>query len=254
MTPIEVITTSIGYGDLLRQVAQYNRPLVDRWVVLTTPADTETRETCREFSIECVTTDENTRDGAFSKGRLIDRGLSLIRGDGWMMHLDCDIALPHDFHQVIEEAHLDTSCIYGCDRLNVNGYENWLKIKQEGLWCRRNPWAVDLERPGTTMGTRVANNGHGWCPLGFLQLFHSDSMNWRSFASKRYPKFHGSAARTDIQMGILFDRRKRVLIPELLVWHLDSEVDPKMGANWSGRSTRRFGPERAIQSPKPYCE
>lgn len=43
-------------------------------------------------------------------------------------------------------------------------------------------------------------------------------------------------------MALQWDRRKRALIPELLVAHLESEAAPT-GANWEGRTTARFGPQ-----------
>jgi hypothetical protein len=55
---------------------------------------------------------------------------------------------------------------------------------------------------------------------------------------------HSDAARTDVQFGLQWDRHRRALVPELVVLHLESE-DAVTGANWSGRTTRPFGPTRA---------
>lgn len=241
---IEAVTVCVGYGDFLAAAAAHNRPLLDKWVVVTSKSDEETRSVCRAYSIDCVLTEEQTRDGEFSKGRMIDRGLAHLSGTGWMLHLDGDIVMPADLHRVLDDAHLDENCLYGCDRLNVKGYETWQKIQAKGLWCRSNPWMVGLERENTTIGARVANDGHGWTPIGFWQLFHGQSYNWRGMPNRRYPKQHGSAARTDVQFALQWDRRHRVLIPELLVWHLESEK-AQMGANWRGRTTKRFGPENS---------
>lgn len=249
MTPIEAVTVCVGYGDFLAAVAPHNRPLLDRWVVVTTPADHETREACRSYSIECVTTDEHTRDGAFSKGRMIDRGYSMLDGSGWLLHLDADIALPADLHQVLDDAHLDPACIHGGDRLNVVGYDQWRRAAERGLWSRPNVWSVDPSRG--PVGSRVANVGHGYTPIGYFQLWHGSAANWRSFCGRRYPYRHGTAARTDVQHALQWDRRDRVLIPELLVWHLDSGPSGPsgMGANWAGRTTPRFGPVPAGRPP-----
>ena len=51
----------------------------------------------------------------------INYALSHKTHSGWMLHLDADIALPTDLHQIIDDAYLDESCIHGCDRLNVPG-------------------------------------------------------------------------------------------------------------------------------------
>ena len=52
---------------------------------------------------------------------------------------------------------------------------------------------------------------------------------------------HSDAARTDVQYSLLWDRDRRALVPELVVFHLESESAPT-GANWCGRTTRPFGP------------
>lgn len=241
MTPIEAVTVCVGYGDLLAEVAPHNRPLLDRWIVVTSPADDATRAVCRRCSIECVVSDEVQRDGEFSKGRLIDRGLSLLGGRGWTLHLDGDIALPADLHQVLDDAHLNETDIHGCDRLNVVGAAQWDRVRAAGLWARPAPWMVDLARPGLSVGGRVANPGHGYTPIGFFQLWHGSASLWRDFHSRGYPKQHGTAARTDVQHALQWDRRRRVHLPELVVWHLESEP-AAMGTNWRGRRTAPFRP------------
>lgn len=236
---MEAVSVCIGYGDILREVAPYNRALLNRWVIVTHPNDSETRDVCRKHSIECVTTTEQDREGSFSKGRLINKGLAFLSGSEWMLHLDADILLPSDMHQVLDDAHLDKSCIHGCDRLNLVGYETWKKSPT--FLVRQNTWAVELQRGSLTIGTRVANVGHGYTPIGYFQLWHGSSVNWRGSVLKNYPHHHGTAARTDVQFAYHWDRRHRVLIPEMLVLHLESEK-AKMGTNWKGRNTVRFGP------------
>lgn len=248
--PIEAVTVCVGYADFLAEVAPHNRAILDRWVVVTAPADEETRAVCRRFSIECLATEEHGRDGAFSKGRLIDRGLAMLGGADWLLHLDGDVALPADFHQVLADAHLSPECLYGCDRLNVVGAAAWDRVRAAGLLVRTNGWAVTPGRRDTTVGTRVANRGHGYTPIGFFQLWHGDVYNWSGQPDRRYPYHHGTAARTDVQFALQWDRRKRVHIPELLVWHLESEP-AAMGANWRGRSTAPFRPGSAPKAAAP---
>jgi hypothetical protein len=248
---IEAVTVCVGYGDFLRAVAPHNRPHLDRWVVVTTPDDEETRDVCRQFSIDAVLTEEQHRDGDFSKGRLIDKGLAHTTEKGWTLHLDGDIVLPTDMKVVLEDAHLDEKCLYGCDRLNVVGYDTWKRVQAKGLACRSNPWMVGLTRPDTTVGARVANVGHGYTPIGFFQLWHGSATSYRGGPARKYPKLHGTAARTDVQFALHFDRRYRHLIPELLVWHVESDKSG-MGANWRGRTTPRFGPAPKKPGGKAY--
>lgn len=238
MTPIEAVSVCVGYGDFLREVAPYNRPLLDRWVVVTSPRDEETREVCRACSIECVLTEEHGRDGPFSKGRMIDRGLATLGLFGWVLHIDADIALPADLHQVLDDAHLDEQNLYGADRLNVSGEAAWDRVRARGLWARPIPWACDIGRKDTTPGRRIVNHTHGYTPIGYFQLWHGQGEAWRHRPTTGYPRRHGTAARTDVQHALMWDRRRRVLIPELVVWHVSK--GGHMGANWAGRTTPRF--------------
>jgi hypothetical protein len=230
---IEAISVCVGYGDLLHEVAPFNRPLLDRWVVVTTAADLATRRVCSEFSIECVLTEEMDRDGPFSKGRAVNLGLSHLSNSGWLLHLDSDIALPHDLHMILADVHMDDRCIYGCDRLNVIGAAAWERIKRGGLHSRRRGYLIETSRTDTEIGARIANTHHGYTPIGFFQLWHGS-------ARAAYPIHHGTAARTDVQHALYWSRRQRIHIPELLVWHLESERSP-MGLNWDGRKSRPFG-------------
>ena len=159
---IEAVTVCVGYGDFLRACIPHNLPHFKRWVIVTEASDEETRAACRGFGVECVLCEEKTREGEFSKGRLINRGLAHLSGYDWLLHLDADVALPADFRQVLVDAHLDEACIYGCDRLNVKGYETWEKVKAKGLWCRSTPWSVNLARSNTSTGTpRLASSNFG---------------------------------------------------------------------------------------------
>lgn len=94
--------------------------------------------------------------------------------------------------------------------------------------------------PGCTctrfpIGTRVAIDSFGgYIPIGFFQLWHAGSTE-----IKKYPEVHGNAARTDMQFALQWPRTKRSFLPELVVYHLESEPAP-MGANWNGRKTKTF--------------
>jgi hypothetical protein len=218
--------------------------LLDRWVVVTTASDSLTRRVCREASIECVLTEDIDRDGPFSKGRAINLGLAHLSHSGWLLHLDADIALPHDLHLLLADADLDKRCIYGCDRLNVIGAEKWHQVKEKGLFARHRGYLIDVHRDGATeIGGRIANLHHGYTPIGFFQLWHGTIRN-------TYPIFHGTAARTDVQHALHWSRRQRIHIPELLVWHLESERS-QMGLNWDGRKSKPFTIGKPLTTPKP---
>lgn len=241
MIPLETVTVCVGYGDFLREVMPHNRPLLDRWVVVTTPDDGETREVCRRWSVPTVLTDEVYRDGAeFNKGRAIIRGIDHLAGDGWVLHLDADVVLPGHFRHALDMAHLDPPVLYGADRVMVRGWDRWQRFKASGFLGHDYHCRVSFP-PGFPVGDRWASEAYGYCPIGFFQLWHGRTDLYRGAHTRPYPHRHNDAARGDVQHAIQWDRRRRALLPEVIVAHLESEPAP-LGANWKGRTTRRFGP------------
>lgn len=243
MQRLEAITTCVNYGDFLREIIPFNLPHFDRWVIGTSPEDEETRELCRRYNLPCVLTEEHTRDGAaFNKGRLVQKLLDQISGADWICHIDADIVLPWHFrHALRQMCDLDPKCVYGCDRATVRGWEAWQKFKASG-WLQGGAWDYHcrLTFPeGLPVGARWGNFRHGWCPIGFLQLWAHDSQYYRGIHAREYPQHHADASRSDVQFSISFDRKNRRLLPEIVVAHLESEAAP-LGANWGGRRTKRF--------------
>lgn len=248
-TPIETVTVCVGYADFLRVTAAENIGLFDRWIIVTSPEDIETRDVCRRFNLEVILTDEHKKhDGeAFSKGRIIEKGLRQLSANCWRLHLDADIVVPRTFHHLLEMGHLDTNKIYGCDRIMIRSYEQWLKFKNSG-WLIPS-YNNQIRFPeGYPVGTRWGDYHTGWLPIGFFQLWHGAADEWRGSRIKPYPEFHGQANRGDVQMAQKWDRRQRELLGELIVVHLESEKSP-CGVNWNGRKSKRFGPEPAAMQP-----
>src|SRR5690348_374618 len=111
---IEAVTVCVGYGDILEYTARQNAPLFDRWLIITSPDDEETREVCRKHSLATLLSNDHHRQGdAFNKGRLIERGLQHLSANGWRLHVDADIVIPHYGRRLLESAHLDERKIYG---------------------------------------------------------------------------------------------------------------------------------------------
>jgi hypothetical protein len=240
---IEAVTVSVGYGDFLRETLPANLPALDDLVVVTSPADEETRGICKELSVRHILSDEHRRDGPFNKARLIQRGFDQIEAKDWILHLDADIVLPRAFRRQLELAHLDERCIYGADRCHVQGFEAWSKIKQAGGWSNHRYESVQKFAHDSWVGDRHVPTQHGYCPIGYFQLFHGSAMIDCGFHLRQYPLRHGDAARTDVQFALQWDRRLRQLLPEVVVLHLDSGAAPQ-GANWEGRTTARFGAQK----------
>jgi hypothetical protein len=253
MNKLEAVTVSVGYADYLAVVAQANRHLFDRWVIVTTPGDSETREVCRKFSLPTLLTEEFYRDGAkFNKGRGVALGMDQIDGTGWILHCDADIVFPPDLRNWLDRAHLDESCCYGFDRVMCRSWKDWRNLRDSGYLqhdyhCRCNFPA------GYDVGTRWVSPIHSWVPIGFAQLFHGSADTPHGFHQKAYPHWSNSASRSDVQFSLQWDRRKRILLPEVIVLHLESEPSA-LGANWKGRTTPRFGPPPAGATPaNPSC-
>jgi len=142
-------------------------------------------------------------------------------------------------------ADLDERNIYGCDRIMVGSWDQWQKLQATGyLDGRQHLHSHAIRFPqGYPVGTRWASHLTGYVPIGAFQLWHSSRDLWRGVRIRPYPKRHNEACRTDIQHGLQWDRRHRVLLPEVIAVHLESEP-AAMGTNWKGRKTKRFGPPR----------
>lgn len=245
---LEAITVSVHYADFLAATIPYVHPQLDRWLIVTHESDLETRQLCHRHNLECLLTNDFYRDGAdFDKARAIDHGLSLLSWRDWVLHLDSDIVLPGHFRESLEDSDLDTRCIYGCDRFSIKGWEQWQRFQQSNFlhqYSRSSHHNVCFPG-GMEVGARWADIHQGYCPIGFFQLFHRDAVMFQGIRQRRYPAHgHNDASRCDVQFSMLWSRRQRVLLPEVVVAHLESEP-AKVGANWSGRTTMRFGPKQS---------
>jgi hypothetical protein len=255
---IEAVTVCVDYADMLAQVAPMNRRLLDRWVVVTRPRDEATRSVCSRHSIECILTDDFDRGGEFAKSRGINAGLRQLTGNGWLLHMDADICLPLDMRQCLEDAHMQAGNIYGCNRLCAPGWAAWQQLQAQGLYSRFNGWLTEYrDRPaGCYVGGVPAGIGNGYTPIGFWQCWWGEeTLSW-GHTRKWYPVQHGGAARTDTAFANLWDRQHRIMVPELLVFHLEnSDSKHKMGENWNGRKSAPFGPPTGSKhpGPGPYC-
>jgi hypothetical protein len=248
----EALTVCIGYGDFLAETLPHNLPLVDDLVVVTSPDDDETREVCRRYSIHHILSEDHRRGGPFNKARLIQRGFDQISRRDWVLHVDSDVVLPRRFRDLLDWAHLDERCIYGADRCNVIGWPAWHRLKAvKGGWDNHGYESLLRFQSDAPVGARWASKLHGYVPIGFFQLFHGPATIHRGTHFRRYPHHHGSAARTDVQFALQWDRRYRQLLPEMIVLHLESEPAPN-GTNWCGRRTARFGPP-AARGHDPHC-
>ena len=232
---VEAVTTCVGYGDFLAQTLRRNKHHFNRVVVVTSFDDAETIEVCRRNSVVCRPTDVHTRfnNDEFNKGRLIDFGLGYCRRDGWLVHLDADMVLPPDTRGWLERVQLDESCIYGIDRVLCVGWDAWQKFDASSHDFHDYHCRVHI--PSMPMGHRISIPEYGgYLPIGYFQLWHGKH-------GRRYPLEQGSGEHSDVLHAMQWPTDKRRLIPEIVGVHLESEPS-QLGANWSGRTTKRFGP------------
>jgi hypothetical protein len=233
---VQGVTVCVNYSDFLEVTLEENLSHFSEFVVVTDYRDRKTQGVCQKHSVYCVQTDvffERPGD-VFNKGAAINLGIAHLRKPGWFVHLDADIVLPDRFNTALHKARLDPECIYGADRLEVVGFEQWQKQQSHGAYKRQHQYRCLLQNPGNRLGARLIHNEYGYCPIGYFQLWHSST-------EKRYPHNVGSAEHTDVLFACQWPLRKRLLLPTVLVYHLQSEAG-RMGVNWEGRKTKPFGP------------
>jgi glycosyltransferase involved in cell wall biosynthesis len=230
---IEAVIVCANYADFLAHSLPDNISHFDRIVVVTTHDDKQTQDLCRKFSVDCFPTDVFFEDGdKFNKGRAINYGLSHLRHDDWVVHIDADIVCPMRFRQMLHYAKLQKDTIYGVDRLNTRSYDNWIQNKWRTVPQHQYRFMITPTEQ-FPLGSRLLHAELGWLPIGYFQLWHSSTR-------RTYPVTAGAAEHSDVVFASQWSKRR--LIPELFVYHLESEQVP-MGANWQGRKTKVFGPQ-----------
>lgn len=240
---LEAIIVCKDYSDFLEETLPNNIQYFDDVVVVTHHDDKATQRLCGKYSVECIKTDcFNEYGDAFNKGSAINLGMHHLKQTGWLLHLDADIYLPHRFRHLLDRAQLNTKNIYGADRVNVYGYEAWQKMKKRIVPHYGYRWFIDpgfchSEKPAedARLGARVIHMQYGWIPIGYFQLWHGS-------LGHQYNYKRGAAAGADILFPTLWPRENRVLLPEVVCYHLDSEPKHGIGTNWKGRKSRPFKP------------
>lgn len=229
---LEMVTTCVGFDDVLEESLRFNHRQVDNLIVVTSHDDKRTHSVCRKYGTTCVQTDLFKKNGRkFNKGAAINEGFSYFQYHGWRMHVDVDCILPSDFRRVLfNHTHLEQNCIYGADRIDVIGRHELHSLMHDGVQhqhrCLVNPLH---NRP---MGARFVSSLGSYSPLGFFQLFHAR-------CQKGYPYSLGDAAHDDILFANQWPASHRRLLPTVICYHLCPE-EPKWGMNWEGRKSKRL--------------
>jgi hypothetical protein len=240
---IEAVVCCVDYSDFLAWTLPASRTQFDRLVIVTAPHDTATQNLCERYDVECVVTDTFYAGGdAFAKGRGINAGLDHLTRRGWVVHMDADIYLPPKTGAILRRLPLDPTKLYGADRLMCASAAEFAAYLDAPPPIQAD-W-VFVHATAFPMGVRLAQYlepGGGYVPIGYFQLWNPNGSGVH-----RYPEKHGTAARTDFQMGTAWPRERRELLPEIIVIHLESA--PGMALNWEGRKTPPF---RLAPAPTP---
>ncbi len=237
---IECVITSVDHSDFLAHTLPMNKPLFDRIIVATAPEDKDTQRICDYWGVRYHATDcFQARWGHFCKGAAINETLALLDRDGWICHMDADIALPPNTRTVLELADLDPAMIYGIDRFMCPTHLDWMRFfGSPQPHTEGNGFFINLVHCPFPLGTRVAfQHAGGYVPIGFFQLW-----NPKASGIDQYVEGHGDAGREDSHFAAQWLRRKRALIPEITGYHLESE-QAQMAVNWKGRVTKPFRAE-----------
>lgn len=244
---IEAVTVCVNYADFLEQTLPHVLDHVDDLVVVTIPEDSRTRGLCHRMGVRCLPTHTFSQWGdGFNKGRGINYGLANLRLDGWVLHLDADIALPPRTRWLLGIACLEPHKIYGCDRVDIVGRQAWDDYLASGPSARQqyvHSCRVEAPRPFPP-GSRLIHVGFGgYTPIGFFQLWNPGGSG-----IDRYPETQGSAEHTDVLHAIQWDKEDRQLIPEFYALHLMTQGQTREpGSNWNGRKSPEF-----TRDQKPY--
>jgi hypothetical protein len=231
---LEVITTCVGFDDLLDYTLSLNQRHADHYIVVTSHADQGTQWVARRHGARCGGTDLFEKDGCdFNKGAALNAGFNFFRYRGWQLHLDADIVLPDNFRRVLSNLeHLERDCLYGCERLDMGRntgthslQQHWNDNPQHGLRFLVDQ-THDRELPHV-LGGRMVGDADGYTPPGFFQLWHASRR-------QRHPCSTGDAAEDARMFSRLWPVGKRRRLPACVVYHLGPTPRPaplKWGEN-----------------------
>jgi len=225
---LEIVTTCVGFDDMLDVTLEKNHAHVDNYIVVTTHEDKKTQQVAHKHGAMCVQTDLFKKNGRnFNKGAAINAGFDYFQYYGWRMHLDVDIVLPDNFKRILfNHSHLKRHALYGADRFNIIGNHNIRKFLHSSERQHKHGLLVGENSQDTNLGHRLTCKLRGYLPLGFFQLWHCSTQ-------KPYPYSLGTAAHDDMMFSALWPEDSRFHLPSVICYHL-CPSHPKVGQNWDG--------------------
>lgn len=204
---LEAVTICVNYSDYLSIVLPRNKPLFDKWIIVTSPQDVKTRDLCLSHGLTPVITDVMyQKDYVFDKGACINVGFNHLTQPDWVVHVDADIVLPPNLHQAMAETSLTPENIYSMPRRYIPTQEDWEKYLL-------NP----LPPPS-----------HGTPHLGYFQMFSPKSQ----YLEKTRPWYSSNrdASKSDYRFLRNWPKENRKLLHRAFCLHLGP-----VRVNWEGR-------------------
>ena len=223
---LEGVIACVGFDDILDVTLGLNHQHFDTLIVVTSHADRQTQLVARKHGTMCVQTDLFQKNGRnFNKGAALNVGFDRFQYHGWRQVLDADLIVPDNYRRLLfNHTHLDRSCIYGADRVDVIFPKGELaKLQTHPQHMHRCLVESHLNK---RHGARYVDPLRGYVPIGFFQLWHAS-------AQKSYPCSLGSAAHDDIQFAAEWPVNNRRLLPTVICYHLCAQP-PQWGENWEG--------------------
>ncbi|MCK9458351.1 MAG: hypothetical protein M0R80_01755 [Proteobacteria bacterium] len=200
---LEVFTVCVNYGDFLNICISANKKHFDRWVVVTSSEDENTKNICKKSGVECVESRRFYNNGdKFNKGKALNDVINHLFKKDWVLALDADIILPADFREMIGAKKLNNDFLYGVPRKSLDTCQCWTDV------------------------TPVIS------PWGYFQLFngHSDVMQ----RAKVYPESYPHAGNYDLEFVSYWNGRHRML-EDVVVEHMPHGI---VATNWCGRRSK----------------
>lgn len=200
---LRAFITCVDYHDLLKMTLPHNWNHFKDIVVITSHADHQTQGVCRQFHVECFTTDVFYADGAdFNKYAAVEQALTRYGRSGWLCVMDADVAFPTE----IPEFPLNANCLYTPER--------------------RMCFTIDTI-PVEWESYHLDQNSAEWC--GYAHIFNGSS-EWLQQAPW-YPTNWKHAGGADTEFQNRFPKHCKIRPPfECLHMGIPRQ-------NWCGRTT-----------------
>lgn len=175
---VTAIIPSVNFSDFLKITIPNNIKEIDKIIVTTDLNDNKTFDLCSQYNITCFKTDcfykfhKKIDKKIFNRSLVINLTLQELHKKelDWILILDSDIILPIDFKNKVLSLNLNKEKFYGCRRLNIDNYQDYLDYKS-GI---KNDNDFYLFR------------GSGY---GYFQLFNIQSVTYKYLYNNMYGGF-----------------------------------------------------------------